>query len=1011
MPPTRDSLRAFADFLGGLKGDEKGEAVLYVDRLMRAFGHEGSVEAGGTHELRIKTPPTDAKAATTKFADFVWPGRVLVEMKRRGENLAKHYQQAFDYWLELVPNRPTYVLLSNFDEIWVYDLNRQLREPLQRIRAARLGEKDNADYKALTFLGPDAALPVFTGDRVKVTKAAAALVAEVYNSLVGTKTDRPSGNVPPEKAQRYVLQCLVALFSEDADLLPEGLFGTLVTEARRTENAYDLVGGLFRQMNDPRPAPAGRYAGVGYFNGGLFATVEPLALNYAEMAGLAKASKDHDWSQVEPEIFGTLFQASMGREARHAYGAHYTSPIDIMKVVVPTIVRPWDRRIAGARTFEELLALKRSLAAYRVLDPACGSGNFLYVAYRELKAVERRLVRRMLDLDPGGPNGGGSATDAALRRIPFVGVRQFYGLDVLPFAVELAKVTLMLAKELAIMHPEGDDPEVTARIAEVERALPLDNLDANLLCADALFTAWPEADAIVGNPPYLGSRFLPKELGYPYARKLAEAYPGVPRMADFVAYFFRRAHESLKPGGRAGLVGTNTIRQNETREASLDYIVREGGVLLEAVSSQVWSGDAAVYVSIVNWAKRLETPTDRPTAGGEGQIGFALPAENPLTEDEIAAPKRLYFQHQEKRDAPLDLVEVPLLAPSLAAGTDVSKAAVLKANAKAKVCFQGPKPGAPGFFVSLDRARELSKDPTSAAQIKPQLNGDDLLTFGTPRRCVIDLNAAQDVLAAKSHRLAFKHLEATVLPFVNGKLEEEENLGGGNREFERRLGRWWRFRRDGSQVLAAIARGGNRYVACSIVTKRPIFEEISCEIMPDSALQVFAFEDDYSFGILQSGLHFAWFRARCSSLKGDYRYTSETVFDSFPWPQAPTEAQIRAVANAAVALRTLRRSLMAEHRLSYRALYRTLETPGKNPLRDAQDALDRAVRRAYAFPDGATNADGAATAPDPLADLLALNLALAAREAAGDPITPPGLPAWIPAPETYVTDDCIRPAD
>ena len=135
-------------------------------------------------------------------------------------------------------------------------------------------------------------------------------------------------------------------------------------------------------------------------------------------------------------------------------------------------------------------------------------------------------------------------------------------------------------------------------------------------------------------------------------------------------------------------------------------------------------------------------------------------------------------------------------------------------------------------------------------------------------------------------------------------------------------------------------------------------------------------------------------------LKGDYRYTSDTVFDAFPWPQKPTAAQCRAVADAATALRALRRDLMAAHGLSLRALYRTLETPGKNPLRDAQDLLDRAVRAAY----------GMSADADPLAFLLDLNLALAAREGAGEAITPPGLPAWVEDRAGYVTEDSIRAA-
>jgi len=168
--------------------------------------------------------------------------------------------------------------------------------------------------------------------------------------------------------------------------------------------------------------------------------------------------------------------------------------------------------------------------------------------------------------------------------------------------------------------------------------------------------------------------------------------------------------------------------------------------------------------------------------------------------------------------------------------------------------------------------------------------------------------------------------------------------------------------------------------------------------LPDNALAVFAFADDYSFGILQSGIHWAWFTAKCSTLTARFRYTSDTVFDTFPWPQKPSAKQIRAVADAACELRALRRQIMDANGWSLRELYRTLETPGDNKLLDAQAALDTAVRAAY----------GMKEKEDILAFLLTLNLALAEKEAKNEPITPPGLPAFVPEPRTFVSNDCVR---
>jgi hypothetical protein len=162
-------------------------------------------------------------------------------------------------------------------------------------------------------------------------------------------------------------------------------------------------------------------------------------------------------------------------------------------------------------------------------------------------------------------------------------------------------------------------------------------------------------------------------------------------------------------------------------------------------------------------------------------------------------------------------------------------------------------------------------------------------------------------------------------------------------------------------------------------------------------MMVFAFADDYSFGVLQSGLHWAWFTAKCSTLTERFRYTSDTVFDTFAWPQAPALKQIRAVADAACALRALRRETMSKNDWSLRELYKTLETPGANRLRDAQDALDVTVRAAY----------GMKPTEDILAFLLKLNLELAEKEANGQPITPPGLPATVKQPKDFISDDCV----
>jgi SAM-dependent methyltransferase len=485
MTSQEKAFQDFAYFTAKLKGDEKSEAQTFLFHLLEAFNHDANtLPEGCTFEYRVRFP-----GDRTKFADLVWPGRVLIEMKSRGEKLSKHYQQTFDYWLNLVPHRPPYVVLCNFDELWIYDFNTQLQEPLEKLKVSELRER----HAALNFLYPRKSVPIFGNNWVEVTREAAKDVANVFNSLV-------AGGESRESARRFVLQSVVAMFAEDIGLLPEDLFTSLLDECRKAENptaaSYDLIGNLFRQMNDPKPARGGRYAGVDYFNGGLFAKVEPIGLQPPAIGLLFEAAKEN-WSRVQPVIFGTLFEGSLGKDERHALGAHFTYEADIQKIVRPTIVRPWEERIADGKNVAELLELLRQLRAFRVLDPACGSGNFLFVAYRALRELEQNLLLKLFGQDKRQFEKVGTASG--------ISPKQFFGLDVNDNAVETAKVTLMLARRLATRsaHEFWDAhadvlPGGDTHALQFEKDLPLDNLDGNIICADALFTPWPEADVIIG---------------------------------------------------------------------------------------------------------------------------------------------------------------------------------------------------------------------------------------------------------------------------------------------------------------------------------------------------------------------------------------------------------------------------------------------------------------------------------------------------------------------------------
>jgi hypothetical protein len=957
-------LAAFTSWVKtNLTGDEKGEAQIYLDRLFQAFGHRGAREAGAVLEERVRM----SQRGGTAFADLVWKPLVLVEMKRRGEDPARHYRQAFDYWTRLVPNRPRYVVICNFDTFWIYDFTVQMDEPVARVALDTLA----TDYGPLLFLQGVGSQPVFGETHTDVTRAAADALAGCFNRMHRRGVER-------DVAQSFVLQALVALFAEDIGLLERYSVQRLLDECRTPADAYDLLGGLFTAMNTPGVTAGGRYKGVPYFNGGVFAKPARVELT-AEELQLLKDAAGFTWSKVRPEIFGTIFEHSLDQDERHAYGAHFTSAADIMRIVGPTIVDPWRERIENATSIRQMRALLARLSHYRVLDPACGSGNFLYVAYRELKRIEAILYSRLAMLS--------KRIDPSQHELGFVTASNFYGIDINPFAVELAKVTMMLGRKLAI-----DELHVT------ENALPLDNLDANFIVGDALLThdgaarEWPKVDAIIGNPPYLGAKRLKPERGESYVRMLRNRYPEVPGMADYCVYWFKKAHESLlecTPSdpltGRAGLVGTQNISNNASRIGGLDHITASG-TIVDAVDNLPWSGEAVVHVAIANWVKSQD-PTVMPARRRLWKV----------VQRARTASGQLAKQRDKESDVDLTYTEVPHISSSLSERISVSQAHVLAASKEPQIAFQGVVPGYEGFLLEQEEAQSLAaKDPHSCEVIKPLLTGRDLLSGdGTPSRFVIDF-ANLDLDAASGYSAAFNYVREHVLPEVE-RVARQTAGGEMAKARAEHANRWWQFWNVRKSMRTALAET-SRYLACSRVTKRPIFVFVAQNIVPDTALQVFALPDDYSFGIMQSVVHWQWFVAKCSKLKADYRYTAESVFLTFPWPQWPSDESIRLVAQCAREVRAAREVASAGAIRSLRELYRALDLPGESRLRDAQDALDAAVIDCYGFDASA----------DVLTQLLRVNSEVHSRERDGMPVNGPGLPHSYNGPADVITTDCVQ---
>lgn len=926
----KKDLRQFAvSVSGGFRG--RGFEVEFAQGLLRCFGWAAEDIPG---ESPCTLPVVEHGKRSSRKVALSWPERrVLVEVVKRDELLDGAWRGLMSTCLQVSPV-PQYVILSNLRDLHLYDLARDRDTPRLAITVDDLPKYS----EAFPFLARDwkpGTTPTII-NVAKVSREVADLVAKLYRSLKAEHPERQDDVI------RFTLQCIITMFAEDIGLLPQEHFTSLLYEGAADGDAEARLAELFRLMSTPMDGARE----VPYFNGGLFAAPVTLPLGGDQLRALTKAA-EANWTYVDPHIFGSVFQGIMDDTERHAQGAHYTAREDIMRVVGPTIVDPWRNRIQAATTLAELRELRKQLSQFRVLDPACGSGNFLYVSFRELYKLETELLARMYEFPS-------VANDKKNRPSWGSGIptTNFFGIDINPFAVELAKTTLNIAKKIAF----DERREVAAQVLgqfemDLDPSLPLDNLDENIVCADALFCDWPRADAIVGNPPFLGGQKLRRELGDDYLASLKEAFPAVNGRSDLCAYWFRRAHDLLAAGGRAGLIGTNTVREGLTREAALDYVVENQGTITNAVSSRVWPGEAVVHVSMVNWLKG------------------AQPGPHVLVVDD-------------------QTYQLPSIPTHLQLHVSLGSAEKIGNNGSGRASL-GVTLGTTAFKISDATAKKLAADPTSTPCIKAVATATDLLRgrLTSNPDYVIDMSDRSNLGAARRARAAFRHLEAHVRDDVFNKAKNDTAWHE----------RWWQPGRPRHQFLRE-ASGLSRIVACSRHAARPVFVFLSRSFLPTESLQVFAFEDDYSFGVLQSSAHWAWAVAKGSKIKGDTRYTMD-VWNTFPWPQALDVARVGAVVGAAKHLRSTRDRLMKENGWSLRSLYQSAEVTGPHPLKQAQAGLDAAVDAAYDLPAGR----------DRLEFLLELNLCVAEDERDGFSVLGSGLPTDIGDIEQWTSRDSIEP--
>ncbi|HZK16278.1 MAG TPA: DNA methyltransferase [Solirubrobacterales bacterium] len=866
MPISGEEIRAnltrFVARWSVRDGYERGEAQTFLTELFDCYGQ------------RLSDIAEFERFQAGGFVDLIWPRVCIVEMKSASEaaRLAKHREQALTYWREAADAEqdipaPEYVVLCAFKRFEVWEPGRFPKAPRVKFDLEELPDR----YTSLLFLVGNE--PVFTARQEGVTLETAGKLAELFQQL------ERRGEGDTQSRRRFVLQAVWCMFAEDLGQIPGHGFTRVVDDliANPRRSSADDLGRLFEYLDDPSPERPthGLYAGVPYANGSLFSEPSRIDLTPDELVLLREVSASN-WHEVQPSIFGSLLQGVFGHDKQWQVGAHYTHESEIQKIVTPTIVEPWTERIEALSSYKAARKAQGELLNYIVLDPACGSGNFLYVAYRELRRIEARLAARTAELAHAE---GRPAQEGLSAFFPLQNMR---GIEIEQFGVDLARVTLWMGHKLAVGELGLD-----------ESTLPLADL-SGIRRADALRVEWDEANAIIGNPPYHGSQNLRKILDEDYVEWLKDHFGA--GLKDLCVYWFRRAAEQMRPGDRAGLVGTNSISQNRARGASLNYVVEKGGVIADAVSRQKWPGDAVVNVSIVNWVQQPDQPPEHFVLDGEPVEGI----------------------NTRLRESKLTIEEYEPLSEN---------------GGRA---FQGPIPVGE-FYLSPEEANSLLVAPSGidySEVVRPYLIGDDIAEDPEqrPRRFVIDFG--QRALE-----------EAMTYPEALDLVRERVKPARDTNKMKSRRERWWLFGSPAAEMRRAI-EPLSRYIAGNAQGKRFLFCWADRTVCPSNLTNVFAFDDDYSIGILTSSTHGAWARSESSTLRVDLRYTPTSCFETFPWPQ-PDSASRGEIGEIAKELIHRRQAICVENEIGLTDLYNQVDEGAWAEMADLHRHLDEAVARAY----------------------------------------------------------------
>ncbi len=894
----RDRAMAFASEWQAATS-ESSDKQTFWNEFFKVFGTERRTVA--TFEVGVRN-----LAGRFNHIDLLWKGMLLVEHKSAGKSLAAAESQAFDYIQDLIREGrgdeiPRYVIVSDFRRIALYDLEPDEKQNLPEFSGRPYGV---IDFALPEFYKHARSFAFIKGERPVRLDPEDPANQKAYDKMCLLHDELEQSKLPAQDLERLLVRLLFCLFAEDTGIFEPNAFQAFIHNHTR-EDGSDLgarLNELFEVLNTPEESRARNLnedlAAFPYVNGQLFAERLGFATFSRGMRTALLHAAEFQWARISPAVFGSLFQGILDSRERRQQGAHYTSERDIMKVIRSLFLDNLRAEFETIRTdkskrrMARLDEFQKKLRTLHFLDPACGCGNFLILAYREVRALELDVLRDRYAKD--------RQNVLNVRDLILVDVDQFYGIEISEWPVRIAEVAMWLMDHQM-------NQLVSAAFGQTVFRLPLQH-SPHILQGNALQLDWrtvlpPEqCHFVLGNPPFVGAKYQ-SEVQRGEMTKLFRCVRNG-GLLDYVTAWYLKAADYIQRTPVAGaFVSTNSITQGEQVGVLWSALFPKGIQIHFAHRTVAWEsesrGKAHVHVVI---------------------IGFGL---------SDWANKRL-FDYDDDPEKP-NVTVVPNISPYLVAGSNTVILNRSRPLGTVPEVGIGNKPidGGNYLFTTEERDEFLQREPQAAKWFRRWLGSDEFIN-GWERWCLWlgdcppnELRkmpeAMQRVEAVRQFRLASKSEPTRKLAATPTRFHVE-NMPTRN-----------------FIVVPSVSSERRRYIPIGYVGPETLISNL-CFINTDVSL--------FHFGVLTSTMHMAWVRQVCGRLKSDYRYSAKLVYNNYPWPESPTDKNNATVAEKAQAVLDARTPFLPPNGDSTLAdLYDPRSMP--KSLAKAHAELDRAVDRCY----------------------------------------------------------------